>query len=217
MSETLKPARQVYIPPSVISAVIAAITGIKPCREKLTPFRHRQALKVTLSNHFHWPIRGRESLPWPMGRMFSNQSQLTSSNQRNIYCSTDNLLNGPNPRNETSQSEHRHAANFPAARKSLKQTQIRVAQPINLCMREQSLACVCNQKVTPDSHLSVSTSLCPIFMSPLQRLLKWASSDNIGTIRCHGGRLPRYERDDWITSYQQVWGSGALLCVNHDE
>lgn len=65
-------ARQVYIT-LLISTVIAAITGIKPCEEKLTPFRHRQALKVILSICLNWPNRRLKNPLRPIRIMLGDQ------------------------------------------------------------------------------------------------------------------------------------------------
>ena len=113
--------------------------------------------------------------------------------------STDNPLNGPNPRNERSRFDTRPIFRLPG--KSLKQTQIRVAQPINLCMRGECLLSVCNQKVTPDSHLTIlypPLSIIYVSTSKINKLsgamLAWPQSRQLsGLSGVTDGRLPRYE------------------------
>ena len=58
---------------SLLSLLQSQLTGIKPCTEKLTPFRHRQPLKGIPSICLNWPIRRQESLRQPIRRKFGDQ------------------------------------------------------------------------------------------------------------------------------------------------
>ena len=163
-------ARQVFIIwffLSLLSLLQSQRTGIKPCTEKLTPFRHRQALKEIPSICLNWPIRRLESLHQPIRRKFGDQCywRLQTSGTFSVPLTICWMV-------QIQETKHLGPTRGQfSGCQEIFETNKSCSTDKFMYERGTCLVSVCNQKVTPDNHLHcIHLSASPLFMSPRHRL-----------------------------------------------
>ena len=150
---------------SLLSLLQSQLTGIKPCTEKLTPFRHRQPLKEIPSICLNWPIR--RQLHQPIRRKFGDQCywRLQTSGTFSVPLTICWMV-------QIQETKHLGPTRGQfSGCQEIFETNKSCSTDKFMYERGTCLVSVCNQKVTPDNHLyCIHLSACPLFMSPRQRL-----------------------------------------------